>query len=287
MLRARVMSFFELSLLAGLTLGGLVGSQLWHAVGRGAFAVLAGVYLLAGALLLSIRSRPSADGRAALRGLARAVREPSLRRLAPIWLCVNAIIGLWIGPTFYFLLTRDSTRSQLLAGLLADRPQALGWVLLGYTGVFGAGLLAWSALLPRLSLTTAMRISLGAMLTVSTGLLALNHAAGAPIGVRWAITAALALLVMVESGFTPAALAMLAGVVGARAGRGAAMGVYSVLLALGALSGSLLAAVVADRFAVDGLIYATLGLAVLALLLVSGVHDIQRETARIAPEGER
>jgi hypothetical protein len=37
---------------------------------------------------------------------------------------------------------------------------------------------------------------------------------------------------MVESGFTPAALAFLAGVVGAQAGRGAAMGIYSMMLGI-------------------------------------------------------
>ena len=45
----------------------------------------------------------------------------------------------------------------------------------------------------------------------------------------------------VESGFTPAALSLLATAVGARAGRGAAMGIYSFLLSLGALVGNLLA----------------------------------------------
>ena len=50
---------------------------------------------------------------------------------------------------------------------------------------------------------------------------------------------------MVDSGFTPAALALLAGAIGAQAGRGAAMGIYSVLLSVGAIGGSLMAAVLA------------------------------------------
>jgi hypothetical protein len=73
---------------------------------------------------------------------------------------------------------------------------------------------------------------------------------------------------MVESGFTPAALALIAGAIGTQAGRGAAMGIYSVLLSVGAIGGSLMAAVLGNRFAVDGLIYGTLAMAVLALFLV-------------------
>lgn len=46
------------------------------------------------------------------------------------------------------------------------------------------------------------------------------------------------------------------------------MGIYSVLLSVGAIGGSLLAAVLGSRFAVDGLIYGTLAMALMALFLV-------------------
>jgi MFS family permease len=73
---------------------------------------------------------------------------------------------------------------------------------------------------------------------------------------------------MIESGFTPAALSLLAGAVGPRVGRGAAMGIYSFLLSVGALVGSVLAGVTGRWLAIDGLIYATLGLALAALSLL-------------------
>ena len=76
---------------------------------------------------------------------------------------------------------------------------------------------------------------------------------------------------MVESGFTPAALVWLTGSLGPSTGRGAAMGAYSVLLGLGAAGGSLLAAALAPRFAVDGLIGATFATAVVGLLLLRGL----------------
>src|SRR5262245_34907571 len=49
-LRARVMSYFELSLLAGLAFGGLLGSELWRMTHRHAFTALAAIYLLCGVL---------------------------------------------------------------------------------------------------------------------------------------------------------------------------------------------------------------------------------------------
>jgi len=76
-----------------------------------------------------------------------------------------------------------------------------------------------------------------------------------------------ALLIMIESGFTPAALSLLAGAVARASGRGATMGVYSFLLSLGALVGSIIAGVVGSRFAVDGLIAATAACAFVALVL--------------------
>lgn len=77
---------------------------------------------------------------------------------------------------------------------------------------------------------------------------------------------------MVESGFTPAALTLLAGAVGGHGERGAAMGIYSVLLSVGAIAGSLAAAALGGRFTVDGLIYGTLGMAAVAMLLLPGLE---------------
>src|SRR5262249_55654144 len=189
------------------------------------------VYVIAAALLyVGVTGSRGHGVRQALTGLLRSLRDQAARRLAPIWLCMNAIVGLWLGPTLYFLLTSRSTTGQYLAGLLADDPQQLGWLLLGYSAVFGTGLMAWSVALPRTTLRRALRISLLAMLAVSACLLLLNHAGGAPVRVRWALTAIVSLLVMVESGFTPAALSLLAGAGGPPAGAGAAMGLYSFLL---------------------------------------------------------
>ena len=51
-LRSRVMSYFELSLLVGLALGGLTGAQLWHFLSTRAFSAVAVIYILSACLLV-------------------------------------------------------------------------------------------------------------------------------------------------------------------------------------------------------------------------------------------
>ena len=121
-------------------------------------------------------------------------------------------------------------------------------------------------MLPRISLQRALRITLTAMLIVCGEFFLLNHIGSEKA--RWVIGGITAISIMVESGFTPAALSLLSGAIGAQAGRGAAMGIYSVLLSVGAILGSFMAAAMGGRFAVDGLIYGTLAMAITALIFV-------------------
>jgi MFS family permease len=270
-LRAKVMSYFEVSLLGGLALGGVLGGQLWCLLGTRAFAATALVYVISAGFLYAgaVGSRSHGSSQA-IAGFFRALREPSLQRLAPVWLCVNTIVGLWLGPTLIFLLTHKSRSGQFLDGIFVDHPERVGWVLLGYSLIFGMGVTAWSFVLPHMRLQRALRITLLAMLIVCAEFFLLNHTGSEKA--RWIIGSLTAISIMVESGFTPAALALLAGAIGAQAGRGAAMGIYSVLLSLGAIMGSLMAAALGSRFAVDGLIYGTLAMAVTALILVQPLN---------------
>jgi MFS family permease len=121
---------------------------------------------------------------------------------------------------------------------------------------------------------SAMRLTLFVMPLVCLGLFAVNHSTHTETPVRWSITAATALLIMVESGFTPAALAWLAQSLGSGTGKGAAMGIYSVLLSLGAIGGSLLAGVLGKLLSVDGLLLGTIALAICALLLLYNATDL-------------
>ena len=268
-LRARVMSYFELTLLAGIALGSPLAGKLWQLFRQQSFTGAASLYLISAVLLgfgaIGLRKHSRVN---AIEGLRRALKESSVRRLAPAWVCMNAIVGLWLGPTFVFLLTRRDFGSQYLAGLFADDPNRVGLVLLAYSIVFATGITAWSFVLQRISRKQVLYVSLTAMLIVCGGLYIFNHSQSWTAATRGALLALIAVSVMVESGFTPAALALLADVVGGKAGRGSAMGIYSALLGIGALSGSVIAGTLGARFSVDGLIYGTFGLAILAIITI-------------------
>lgn len=273
-LRARIMSFFELSLLAGLALGGVVGSQLWTHFHLHSFSLLALVYATCALLLFAGAKGTRAHGsKAAIHGLKQALRSPEIRSLAPVWLCVNAIVGLWLGPTTTYLFTQKPATSQYLDGVFAADPTHVGWILLGYSVVFGVGVLSWSFVLPHLPVRSAMRISLIAMPFVCVGLYAINHSAGWPAEIRMIVLAMTSLIVMIESGFTPAALAWLAKSLIGSDGKGVAMGIYSVLLGIGAIAGSLLAGWLSNALRFDGLLLGTMMLAAIASFLLHWVSD--------------
>jgi MFS family permease len=272
-LRVKVMSFFELTLLAGLGLGGVVASQFYRHWGVGSFYAVGAIYLLCSVLIFTgaIGKRRVAIA-SPIADLKNVLKLPALRHLAPVWLCVNSVVGLWLGPTLPFLLTQNVHSDQTFAGVFAQEPSRVGWLLLAYSIIFGVGVTGWSFVLPHMSVRRAMTITLLAMLPVCAGFYLLNHSGGFSQPLRWSLTAATILGIMVESGFTPAALAWLANTLPPQSGRGAAMGIYSVLLSLGAIAGSLLAAGLGQRYSVDGLLSGTVAVAVLALIFLHWVR---------------
>lgn len=285
--RARAMSFFELSLLAGLALGGVAATQLWRHFGTLAFSLMAAGYMMA-ALLLTVFAGQARHNAAhgALEGLRLSLRDPSMRRLAPVWLCVNAITGLWLGPTLAFLMTSPSlpTRAQYFDGLYAALPTRFGWVLLIYALLFGAGVTAWSVALPRVGVRRTMLFSLATMLPVCLGFYLMNHASPSAGAYRWGVGIATALLILVETGFTPAALSWLAGSLHGSLGKGSAMGIYSVLLNVGAIVGSLMAGWLGRMFRFDGLLLGTVLLALVGLALMTRIsRDATEEAGETAP----
>jgi MFS family permease len=281
-LRGKVMSYFELSLLVGLGLGGVLGSKLWAMISTKAFAAIAAVYLSAAGLLwLGAAHSRKQRSEHALAGLMNALRQPSLQRLAPAWLCINAIAGLWLGSTLPFLMTLKDRQGQFLTGLFADAPDQFGYVQLGYVIVFATGVTLWSFVMSRFARVRVLQIALVGMFFACAGFYVLNHSLNWDDGTRRLLLSVVALCVMVESGFTPAALALLADVVGSQSGRGAAMGVYSVLLSVGAIVGSLLAGLLGARFAVDGLIHGTVLMAVVALIAVGWLKHLEKERTTI------
>jgi MFS family permease len=267
-LRGKVLSYYELSLLVGIALGGIVGGSLFGKFGTGAFAVVAGIYLISAVLLgLGAVGSRKHGAEQAISGLLKALRDPYLVRLAPAWLCINAIVGLWLGPTLVFLLTlddREKPYNQFLTGVFAEKPEQVGYALLVYAIVFATGVTTWSFFLARFKRKLVLNIAIVGMFFACLGFYLLNHSQGLGTAAHIAIVALICISIMVESGFTPAALSLLADVVGAQGGRGAAMGIYSLLLSIGSLIGSFIAGWLGKLFAVDGLIYGTVAMAAIA-----------------------
>jgi MFS family permease len=284
--RARTMGYFELSLFSGLALGGLVGSELWSHLSWRAFGALALVSASCAGVLFVAAPRASAQGtQGACQGLQAVLADPVVRRLAPVWLSVNAIVGLWLGPTLVFLLTEPPRSRQYLDGRFAEVPDRVGWLLLGYAVVFATGVLLWTLVLPKVRLYSALRTSLLAMLGVCVALYVLNHSQSWSAANRAALIVGTALLIMIESGFTPAALTWLAASLDHLGGKGAAMGIYSMLLGSGAVVGSLLAGVLGAAWQIDGLLLGTVLMALVALVLVrrlAGRADGQVDVAPVA-----
>ena len=146
-------------------------------------------------------------------------------------------------------------------------------MFLGYALVFAIGVTIWSFFLDRVDRKTVLVAGLTATLVVCAGLYVLNHTPALGNAPRLGLLVFLAAAVMVESGFTPGALALLADIVGGATGRGATMGIYSALLGVGALRGALIGSVLGAAFGVDGLIHGTVALVVVALVTIRNLPE--------------
>ena len=133
--------------------------------------------------------------------------------------------------------------------------------------VFFAGLLYWGNKFKALRRTTIIFIGIGGGLLMLAAIFALNHslAWGIPLQILMALGACAGLFIL--AGATPAALGLLADMSEAHpTDRGAIMGLYSVFLAIGQITGALVGGAAADWRGIDGILAASLGLLVIALL---------------------
>jgi MFS family permease len=258
--RMRVMGAFEISSLLGMIAGFVLGGIGWDAAGIGAFLLLAPLY--GAAWLLVGRPRAGEGAASALAPLAGTLRSLARERgniaFGVAWLAVNAVVGVWIQQAPYLLKLPQRLATQTLVGGLSGRD--IGLIFGAWGLIFLAGLVAWSlwgGLWPR---QRTLAIALGGMLGVVATLAWINH--GAP---RLALALASA-FIFVESGFAPAAFAHLADLTERLdASRGAALGLYSLLLAGGQLLGNVLGAPFAARWQMDGVLLFTGLAAVVAL----------------------
>jgi MFS family permease len=289
-LRGRTVARFEAATIAGLGVGLVAAGPMWEVFGRVAFLLNAGLYGVSFAIYrwrvadVATHGRPpaaepvhSSELRPAGFDFARYRRvmsSPRVWLLAPTWIALNGVIGTWTGQSIFQLVRVPSPRfaDQLLMGGFAPTEISIG--LGGALLVFFAGLFFWGSRFKRYRRTSIIVIGLAGGLAMVGATFGLNHSAG--IGLALQVPLALIALagLFVLAGATPAALGLLADISEAHpADRGAIMGLYSVFLALGQITGSLVGGGAAEWQGIDGLLAASLGLLLLALLPVRALRD--------------
>jgi len=278
-LRGKTAARFEGATLAGLALGAIVGGKLFEyfnnlGVGEVAFYINALIYGVSFLIYKFGVKDPAGDADAAAGEHVRISRYLELIRtshvwlLAPTWIAINAAIGVWLSQSF-FQLAKGDTRfpdQALMAGFTVNQITIAAIVV---AILFGAGLLYWGNRFKSLRRTTIIGYGvMGGAALVLAGLV-VNHlwTVLPVVAVAAALVAGVGLFVL--AGATPAAIGLLADMSERfPSDRGAIMGLYSVFLALGQITGSLIGGVAADWRGIDGMFIATLillGIAVVPL----------------------
>ena len=291
LLRGKAAARFEGATLAGLGVGFIVAPKLFEALGPSAFFLNAIVYGISFLIYWRGVKDPAGEAEAIASphvGFNRyfaLVRSSHVLLLAPTWIALNASIGLWFSQSlFQFSQANPDFPDQvLMRGFDANQITAAAILI---AVVFGAGLLYWGNRFKAMRRTTIILYGIlgGAALVVAG--LAVNHSAGLPLAIPLGALAIAGAGLFVLAGATPAALGLLADISERfPADRGAIMGLYSVFLAIGQIAGSLIGGVAADWRGIDGMLLATIGLLLVALVplnrLRSQEHEIDAANAGV------
>ena len=294
LLRGKAAARFEGATLAGIGVGFAIAPLLFAALGPVAFFLNALVY---GASFLIYRygvEDRDADQRTAAHQAGGAQRIDIARYktllttshvwlLAPTWIAVNASIGVWFSQSIFQFSRPDSRfRDQLLHRGFTPIEISLAAVVIGL--IFGAGLIYWGNRFKSLRRTTIILYGIGGGAILVVAGVVVNHSAGLLVLVPAIAAAAAAVGLFVLAGATPAALGLLADISERfPSDRGAIMGLYSVFLAIGQIVGALIGGIAADWRGIDGLLLATMGLLLVAVVPLAQLR--QREHYVGGPTG--
>ncbi|HJQ67615.1 MAG TPA: MFS transporter [Blastocatellia bacterium] len=270
-LRARIVGLFEITLVGGMAAGSIVGGYLWKYFGTPvegiplvspAFSINGLIYLVSLAVfawgLKDIARRAGAQAsakgaRAKLDHYLSIIKEPAVWKFIPAWLAVFAIIGMWSNLVVRLLTDKSSYNNQVLMGNYSPDKIGIGKAILFV--IFALGIVGWSFILGRYRKTSVMLVSMGGLFVTLLSAYGLNHLESFSSPLHYPLIIALALAVLVLSGFTPAALTYLADVTESHTeDRGSIMGLYSVFLGVGQLIGTTTGGYFADWSGIDGLL---------------------------------
>jgi MFS family permease len=287
-LRTRIAGLFEVGTIGGIAIGFSLGGWLWRTFGTAAwiagipftspaFAVDSLVYLASLVVLWIGFHRVKEIRRSSIvppKSLGETLkrywaifRSPRVAGFAPAWIAINAVLGIWINLSARILTDKNGFPHQVLVGHFDSF--SAGNVIALYAVFFILGILAWSIFFPTLKKTTTMLIGSAGLIVSCLLIFGINHqpALSAP----WVLPLSILLVIsiMVQSGFTPAALAHLEDITETHdTDRGAIMGLYSVFLGVGQFLGASLGGLFVDWRGADGMALITGLLGVFAAWLV-------------------
>lgn len=308
-LRGKAVARFEAATLAGLGLGLVAAGAVWELLERNGFflnAALYGVSFLIyrygvtddGAPVVEATDEADASVALGAGGVAATAHGGGWHRyrallasrsvwlLAPTWIAINAFIGAWTSQSIFQLVNEPPAgfENQRLMGGFDPWQVSVG--LAAALLVFFAGLIYWGNRFQAFRRTTIMAIGVAGGIGMVAAVMAINHTSGgSPLLVAGLGLAAAAGL-FVLAGATPAALGMLADISEEHPDdRGAVMGLYSVFLALGQITGSLVGGSAADWLGIDGLLIASGGMLVAAMLPLRWLRGSEHLVGRGASAG--
>jgi len=279
-LRGRVMSLYEVATVVGFALGFVLAGPLWDTFQQHAFSLVTVIYaisLLAFFAVRRHRQRLRTEHRTLL-GYLGLLGQPKILRFIPAWLAVNGVLGIWFSQGT-FQLSGKPDPDQLLMGGYSGTQISMAFALFGF--VFTLGAYLWGNAFGRLSKSAIMRIGLGGTFLFVTALFAINHSTPELLPLIVALAAVALGGVLLQSGFTPAALAYLADIAEeVPEHRGTVMGLYSVALAVGQFLGGGMAGFFADFRGIDGLLLLT---TILGTIALASVEVMRRGERRASP----
>lgn len=287
-LRGRAVARFEAATLAGLGGGIVAAGVIYTALGNVAFFANALLYGVSWCIYRFGISDPRVDRagyeherRTTLGRYWEILRGAHVWLLAPTWIAINAVIGLWTAQSI-FQLIRDPVPAfadQLL--MQGFSPLAVSAGLGVGMLIFFAGLVYWGSRFRLLRRTTIIGYGIAGGGMLAAAALALNHGSGLPAPLMAGLLVLIVGGLFVLAGATPAALGLLADMSEPYPrDRGAIMGLYSVFLGVGQIVGSLAGGVAADARGIDGLLLATLVLLAVALLPLWRLRAYERGAGR-------
>jgi len=293
-LRGRAVARFEAATLSGLLFGFVIGGVLFQALGPVAFIANALVYLVS--FLIYRHGVPphaepepaarSHDPEEGLRRYARILKGSHVWLLAPTWIAINATLGLFTSQTLFQLVREPSPEfaDQALMGGFEPWQMSVGLAIGGL--LFFLGLFYWGGRFRDMRRTTIILYGIAGGAVMLAAALGINHfgTTAVPLLIVLVVIAAGGLFVL--AGATPAAIGLLADMTEAYPDdRGAIMGLYSVFLGLGQITGSILGGFAAQWQGLDGILYVSfvmLGIALLPLTQLRRYEHRFSDSAEVA-----